>query len=123
MGIDVYNLASDYPDVSINVKVKDLIEAAKVFAKELVTLSGSKVMYGPGTLLTKKEVMELLGVSETTLWRWDVKSDYLHPVMIGAERRWRWKDIEAIMEGNVTDYYGKPVWAGEKMAVPAMEGR
>ena len=43
--------------------------------------------------------------------------------MIGGERRWRWKDIEAIMEGNVTDYYGKPIRGSEKMAVSAMEGR
>jgi len=48
------------------------------------------------------------------LWRWHTKYDYLHPVMIGGERRWRWKDIEAIMEGGVTDFYNKPVWASEK---------
>ena len=123
MGIDVYTLATEYPDVSIHVKVKDLAEAARIFAKELVDLTGSKVMYGPETLLTKREVMELLGVGETTLWRWDVKCDYLHPVMVGAERRWRWKDISALIEGSVTDYYGKPVWSSGNNSTPVMEGR
>ncbi len=69
----------------------------------------------PKTLLTKREVMKLLGVGETTLWRWAAKYDYLHPVMIGGKRCWKRKDIEAIMEGNVTDYYGKPIRGTEKI--------
>lgn len=42
--------------------------------------------------------------------------NYLHPVMVGAERRWRWKDISALIDGNVTDYYGKPVWSSDKIS-------
>ena len=125
MGIDIYSLALDYPDTIIQVKASDLVEAARVFMKKLDLLperetKGSKKTNEtaepdkPKTLLTKREVMKLLGVGETTLWRWATKYDYLHPVMIGGERRWRWKDIVAIMEGNVTDYYGKPVWDSEK---------
>jgi len=116
MGIDLYTLAMEYPDVIIQVKVTDLIEAAHVFAKDFASLNElkSKEKILPDTLFTKKEVMELLGVGETTLWRWDTKYNYLHPVMVGAERRWRWKDIAAIIEGNVTDHYGKPVWSGER---------
>ena len=134
MGIDIYSLALDYPDTIIQVKAGDLVEAARVFLKELYLLPERETRGRkdtketvepdkPKTLLTKREVMKLLGVGETTLWRWATKYDYLHPVMIGGERRWRWKDISAIMEGNVTDYYGKPVWGSEKMAVPVMEGR
>lgn len=116
MGIDVYTLAMEYPDVVIQVKVTDLIEAAHVFAKDLASLNElkSKEMILPDTLFTKKEVMELLGISETTLWRWDAKYNYLHPVMIGSERRWRWKDISAIIEGKITDNTGSPVWSKEK---------
>ena len=116
MGIDVYTLAMEYPDVVIQVKVTDLIEAAHVFAKDLASLNElkSKEMILPDTLFTKKEVMELLGISETTLWRWDAKYNYLHPVMVGSERRWRWKDISAIIEGKITDNAGSPVWSKEK---------
>jgi predicted DNA-binding transcriptional regulator AlpA len=116
MGIDVYTLAMEYPDVVIQVKVTDLIEAAHVFAKDFASLNElkSKEKILPDTLFTKKEVMELLGISETTLWRWDAKYNYLHPVMVGAERRWRWKDISAIIEGKITDNTGNPVWSKEK---------
>ena len=125
MGIDIYTLALDYPDTIIQVKASDLVEAARVFVEDLEPepereTRGRKPTkettgpYNPKTLLTKREVMKLLGVGETTLWRWHTKYDYLHPVMIGGERRWRWKDIEAIMEGGVTDFYNKPVWASEK---------
>jgi len=116
MGIDIYTLAMEYPDVVIQVKVTDLIEAAHVFAKDLASLNELKTkdLILPDTLFTKKEVMELLGVSETTLWRWDAKYNYLHPVMVGAERRWRWKDLLAIIEGNITDNTGNPVWSKEK---------
>lgn len=123
MGIDVYTLAMEYPDVVIQVKVTDLIEAAHVFAKDLVSLNElkSKEKILPDTLFKKKEVMELLGISETTLWRWDAKYNYLHPVMIGAERRWRWKDISAIIDGKITDNTGNPVWSKEKNNNPDKE--
>lgn len=123
MGIDVYTLAMEYPDVVIQVKVTDLIEAAHVFAKDLVSLNELKTKEKilPDTLFTKKEVMEFLGISETTLWRWDAKYNYLHPVMVGAERRWRWRDISAIIEGKITDNTGNPVWSKEKNNNPDKE--
>jgi len=134
MGIDIYSLALDYPDTIIQVKASDLVEAARVFIEDLALIPeretrGRKKTNEtidpdkPKTLLTKREVMKLLRVGETTLWRWATKYDYLHPVMIGGERRWRWKDISAIIEGDVTDYYGKPVWGSEKMASTIKKGK
>lgn len=125
MGIDVYTLATEFPNVVIQVKASDLIEAAHVFAKDLAVLNEFKTkdLILPDTLFTKKEVMELLGISETTLWRWDAKYNYLHPVMVGAERRWRWKDISAIIEGKITDNTGTPIWSMEKNNNPGKERR
>ncbi|MDD3034608.1 MAG: hypothetical protein PHT25_08430 [Bacteroidales bacterium] len=116
MGIDVYTLAAEFPDVVIQVKLTDLIEAAHVFAKDFASLNelNTNKTIMPDTLFTKKEVMDILGISETTLWRWDAKYNYLHPVMVGAERRWRWKDISAIIDGTITDNTGNPVWSAEK---------
>lgn len=125
MGIDVFTLAREYPDVVIQVKITDLIEAAHIFAKDLASINElkTKEKLMPDTLFTKKEVMELLGISETTLWRWDAKYNYLHPVMVGAERRWRWKDISAIIEGKITDNIGNPVWTVEKNNISSKERR
>ncbi len=125
MGIDVYTLAMEYPDVVIQVKVTDLIEAAHVFAKDLAASNEFKTKEPilPDTLFTKKEVMELLGISETTLWRWATKYNYLQPVMIGAERRWRWKDISAIIDGQITDNYSNPVWTNKSNRNPRVEKR
>ncbi len=125
MGIDVYTLATEFPEMVIQVKASDLIEAAHVFAKDLAVLNEFKTkdLILPDTLFTKKEVMELLGISETTLWRWDAKYNYLHPVMVGAERRWRWKDISAIIEGKITDNAGTPIWSMEKNNNPGKERR
>ena len=126
MGIDVYTLASEYPDTVIQLKVSDLVEAARVFAKDLaieLTMEIEKeenesvVPNFPQSLLTKREVMKLLGVGETTLWRWATQYDYLRPVMIGGERRWKRKDIEAIMEGNVVNYNEKPIVSRKKYTV------
>ncbi|MDZ4383271.1 MAG: hypothetical protein U0937_01370, partial [Thermodesulfovibrionia bacterium] len=120
MGIDMYTLATEFPDMVIQVKVGDLIEAAHVFAKDLAASREikTKELMLPDTLLTKKEVMELLGIGETTLWRWATKYNYLQPVMIGAERRWRWKDITAIIDGKITDSYNNPVWTNKSNRNP-----
>ena len=125
MGIDMYTLANEFPDMVIQVKARDLIEAAHVFAKDLAASSElkTKELISPETLLTKKEVMELLGISETTLWRWATKYKYLQPVMIGAERRWRWKDISAIIDGQVTNNYSNPVWTNKSNRNPRVEKR
>lgn len=125
MGIDVYTLSIEYPDAIIQVKVGDLVEAARQFAKDLESFKESQKRETnlPDTLFTKREVMELLGISETTLWRWHTKYDYLHPVMVGSERRWSRNDISAIIEGKVTDYSGTPVWTVGKGNITSRERR
>ena len=49
-------------------------------------------------LVTTEKLMELLGVSKTTVWRWKQRG-YLVPVRIGGNDRYRMKDIKKIMEG------------------------
>ena len=39
MGIDIYTLATEFPDLVIQVKASDLIEAAHIFAKDLTASS------------------------------------------------------------------------------------
>ena len=49
-------------------------------------------------LVTSEKLMELLGVSKTTVWRWKQRG-YLVPVRIGGNDRYRMRDIKKIMEG------------------------
>lgn len=49
--------------------------------------------------LTAKHVAEKLGVTKTTLWRWE-KENYLKPVRFGSKLRYRESDIIALMEGG-----------------------
>lgn len=51
-------------------------------------------------LVTAKEAMETLQVSKTTLWRWE-KLGYLVPVRVGGGNRYKYSDIQRIMEGGI----------------------
>ena len=56
--------------------------------------------------LTKKEVMDRLGVSSTTLWNW--KNDrYLLPVKIGRKIFYRLSDISKLREGEKSQNAGR----------------
>lgn len=49
-------------------------------------------------LISKKEVKQMLGVCDTTLWTW-AKRKYLVPVKIGSRSNYRLSDVKRIMEG------------------------
>ena len=49
-------------------------------------------------LVTYERVMEILGVSKSTIWRWKQRG-YLVPIRIGGNDRYRMSDIKKIMEG------------------------
>ena len=49
-------------------------------------------------LVPYERVMELLGVSKSTIWRWKQRG-YLVPVRIGGNDRYRMSDIKKTMEG------------------------
>lgn len=49
-------------------------------------------------LVSQKEVKQMLGVCDTTLWTW-AKRKYLVPVKIGSRTNYRFSDVKRIMEG------------------------
>ena len=51
------------------------------------------------TLLTKKEVMEMLGVCDTTLWLW-AKNNYLKPVKAGRKVLYRKSDVQRFLKSR-----------------------
>jgi predicted DNA-binding transcriptional regulator AlpA len=50
-------------------------------------------------LLTRKEVLKMLGIDASTLWRWD-KTGYLVPINFGGQKRYKTSDIRALTEGK-----------------------
>ena len=49
--------------------------------------------------LTIAKAAEMLGVTKTTLWRWE-KEVFLLPVRTGTKVRYRKRDIIRVMEGR-----------------------
>ena len=46
--------------------------------------------------------MEMLDVSQSTLWRWQ-KAGYLVPLNVGGKRRYRMSDVRRILEGDAQE--------------------
>ena len=67
-----------------------------ILAENAAKVSGKK---DDDVLLTKKEVMERLGVSSTTLWLWE-KNKYLQPVKIGRKVFYHLSDINKLRDGK-----------------------
>ena len=56
-------------------------------------------------LISAKEASERLGVTLSTLWRWE-KLKYLIPVKVGKRNNYRLGDVLAIQKGGVGDGAG-----------------
>ena len=87
--------------ISISLTGTGLIELIK--AIRLVLLEEAEIEKANSSnqdeLITKKEVMENLNVSPTTLWIWE-KRKYLVPVKIGRRIFYKHQDIKKIVEGK-----------------------
>ena len=51
------------------------------------------------TYISASQVSTLLGVSKSTLWRWE-KESYLVPVRVGNKLRYRESEVKQLMEGK-----------------------
>jgi predicted site-specific integrase-resolvase len=96
---DLFNLAQKCPDIAINVKVGELIEAIDYCVnrtrKELeqqITDANTETYPSPD------QVSKILDVDKSTLWRWR-KQGYLIPIEIGGKRRYKMSDVKRILEG------------------------
>ncbi|GHT32412.1 hypothetical protein AGMMS49574_15880 [Bacteroidia bacterium] len=86
-------------NLSISVKLDEL----RQWHDELVASPGAK---NPNEkplvqeeLLTRKEVLKILGIDASTLWRW-AKSGYLVPINFGGQKRYKASDIRNLAEGK-----------------------
>ena len=88
-------------DITVNVNGADLLN----FARKLVQSNSKELKASmeqgnkPNKLLTRKEVAEIFGVNQSTLWRWQ-KRGILIPIKIGGKVRYRRSDIENELINN-----------------------
>lgn len=98
--INLINLVKECPGVQVTISLSDLIEAntmliadTKKELEQLITDEKSE------TYPSREKVMEMLGVSQSTLWRWQ-KAGYLVPLNVGGKRRYKMSDVKRILEGD-----------------------
>ena len=93
-------LARECPSLQVTITLGDLVEAntlliaeAKQQMQQLIADNAAE------SYLSRDKVMEMLGVSECTLWRW-ARMHYLTPLSIGGKKRYRKSDIDRILQGD-----------------------
>ena len=92
----------DLMSLSGGVTVSVSLEELRAWHDELVAAGAASVIPKPPAkeeLLTRREVLQMLGVDASTLWRW-AKTGYLVPVGYGGRKRYRAADVRAITEGK-----------------------
>lgn len=100
MTTNLLTLAKECPGLQVTITLGDLIEAntmliadTKKELEQLVTDQNAE------TYPSREKVMEMLGVSQSTLWRWQ-KAGYLVPLNVGGKRRYKMSDVKRILEGD-----------------------
>lgn len=98
--MDLINLVNEAPKINLTVTAGDLRDfASQLIEQTKDDLEESIVRGRTETLLTTEETMKKLNVCKTTLWRWK-KRDYLRPVRVGGNERYRLSDINKILKGD-----------------------
>ena len=100
MTTDLITIAKQCPDLVVSIRLHDLVEAntlliaeAKRELEQMITDQNAE------TYPSREKVMEMLDVSQATMWRWQ-KSGYLVPINVGGKRRYRMSDVKRILEGD-----------------------
>ena len=98
---NLLEIADKFPDLTVSISVKDLISANRTLIKEAKAEIAEEISQSRNEMFLQREkVMEILGVSSTTLWRWQ-RCGYLVPISIGGQHRYRLSDINRITCDNV----------------------
>ena len=87
--------SSDSPRITVQITGEEMLALLHMLREEEEKQNTSKEGI-TDTLLTKKEVMELLGGCDTTLWLWS-KNNYLKPVKAGRKVLYRESDLHKFL--------------------------
>ena len=97
--VNLLEVAKQFPDMSITVRLEDLMEANRSLLAELLEQESveREKRSKEETYLTRDQVMDMLNISTTTLWRW-MKQKYLVPIEIGAKRLYLRSEVERLLK-------------------------
>lgn len=101
-------IAKMYPDVTISVRLQDLLEAQETLIRKVrkeaeQEAAKRREQYGD-TLIQKEEARQVLGCPDpSTMWRWENRG-YLTPVKIGVKVFYRRSDIDRIIKAKETNH-------------------
>ncbi len=97
--MNIQELAQCAPTINLTITAGDLKEfATQLIAETKEQLEQSIRDSKAETYLSSEKVMQMMEISKTTLWRWKQR-DYLVPVRVGGNERYRLSAINKIMEG------------------------
>lgn len=98
--MDLNRLLKTENNISVSVGLNDLREWHKeVIADTRRELEESVVNEKAERYLTVKQVVEMLNVDQTTLWRWN-KKGYLKHIEFGGGRRYKLSEVRALINGG-----------------------
>ena len=96
-GMDLIEVARQCPDLTVSIRLGDLIEANQSLVEEaLMRLEKSVAESRTEIYLSRTKVMEMQEVASATLWRWE-KCGYLVPLSVGGKKRYRRTDIQRLL--------------------------
>lgn len=96
-GMDLIEVARQCPDLTVSIRLGDLIEANQSLVEEaLMRLEKSVAESRTEIYLSRTKVMEMLEVASATLWRWE-KCGYLVPLSVGGKKHYRLSDIQRLL--------------------------
>ena len=100
MDVNIIELATQCPDITISIKASDLLAAGRTLKDEILEELRANQEDRPSAaseqLLSREETMEKFRISSATIWRWK-KCGYLVPVKVGSMDRYRLSDINALL--------------------------
>ena len=100
MEVNIIELATQCPDITISIKASDLLTVGRTLKDEILEeLRANQEDHhaqAAEQLLSREETMEKFKISSATIWRWK-KCGYLVPVKVGSMDRYRLSDINALL--------------------------
>ena len=100
MEVNIIELATQCPDITISIKASDLLTVGRTLKDEILeelrANQDDRPTQAAEQLLSREETMEKFKISSATIWRWK-KCGYLVPVKVGSMDRYRLSDINALL--------------------------
>jgi predicted site-specific integrase-resolvase len=59
----------------------------------------------PSRLMSRKQVLDMFQISETTLYRWSMKENKIPYVKINRRKFFKYSDIEKLIESNYSSNF------------------